>query len=127
MSDSEEKLTRKQELAIVALLSHPTLREAARTTSLGESTLLRWLSVPAFRSRYDSERRALLEGAKNALRGAALGSVETLATMQHDPATPPGARVTAAKAILDLCLRIQESDDILLRLEKLEAATERKQ
>ena len=123
MSTPDVKLTQKQEMAVLALLSHRTIKEAAESTKVGESTMIRWLSTPGFRDRYEAERRQLFDSAKNALRSAAAGAVETLVEVQHDGEAPAGAKVTAAKAILDLCMRIQESDDILFRLERLEQTT----
>jgi hypothetical protein len=124
MSDLETKLTAKQEGAIVGLLSSSTLREAARHAHVGESTLARWLTLSAFRSRYESERRQLFDAAKTSLRRAALGAVDTLIRVQSMPDAPPHAQVSAAKAILDMCLKIQESDDILIRLDRLEQGSE---
>jgi hypothetical protein len=123
MRASDPKLTAKQEMAVLALLSCRTVREAAKSTRVAESTILRWLVMPVFRNRYEAERRQLFASAKNALRSAAAGSVETLTAVQKDREAPAGAKVTAAKAILDLCIWIEESDDILVRLERLENAT----
>lgn len=123
MSAGDDKLTAKQEMAVLALLSCRTVKEAAESTKVGESTLLRWLTTSPFRIRYEAERRQLFDSAKNALRNAASGAVETLVAVQEGDA-PAGAKVTAAKAVLDLCMRIEESDDILLRLERLESAAE---
>ncbi|MGI8770936.1 MAG: hypothetical protein ACR2JE_05830 [Acidobacteriaceae bacterium] len=119
----EEKLAQEQETALLALLSCRTIREAAERAKVAESTVLRWLTTPLFRNRYEAERRQLFESAKNALRSAAAGSVATLTAVQEDQAAPAGARVTAAKAILELCMRIHENDDIIRRLERLEDAT----
>ncbi|MGI8773194.1 MAG: hypothetical protein ACR2JE_17360 [Acidobacteriaceae bacterium] len=116
-------MAQKQQTALLALLSCRTIREAAQSAKVAESTVLRWLATPSFRDRYDAERRQLFESAKNALRSAAAGSVATLTAVQEDQAAPAGARVTAAKAILELCMRISENDDIIRRLERLEDAT----
>ncbi len=117
-----QKNLHKQEKIISALLAYPTVREAAETTGVGVSTINRWLSETAFRARYEAARREMLDGAKNALRAASLGAVQTLHTISIDTNAKESARVSAAKTILELVLRISETDDVLARIEKLEAA-----
>ena len=48
MADAKKKLTRKQEEAIVALLSNRNIEEAARACDTPPRTLHRWLREPAF-------------------------------------------------------------------------------
>ena len=50
MSDSGhgEKLTRKKELAIVALLTEPTITKAASSAGISEATLRRWMRLDEF-------------------------------------------------------------------------------
>ena len=52
------KFGRKKEQAIVALLSHRTIEEAARSISVVPNTLLRWMKEPEFDSEYRNARRA---------------------------------------------------------------------
>ncbi len=75
-----------------------------------------------FRSRYEAARKEQLDGAKQALRSAALGAVGTLQAISGDPNAKESARVSAAAKILDLVLRISETDDVLARIERLEQA-----
>jgi hypothetical protein len=65
VSGHGEKLTRKQEQAIAALLLHPTVREAAAEAKVGEATLRRWMKEPAFNDAYTATRRRLLEHGVN--------------------------------------------------------------
>jgi len=46
MNGHGEKLTRKQDAAIGALLSKPTITGAAGAVGVGEATLRRWLKEP---------------------------------------------------------------------------------
>ena len=82
--------------------------------------MLRWLKDPVFRARFDAERSDLFRSAKTALLSAAAECVATLTSIQRDARTMTGVRVNAAKAILGLCLRIEEQESILARLERLE-------
>ncbi len=120
MIASPSKLTRRHEAAILALLTTPTVKAAARRAKVGEATMLRWLKDPVFRARFDAERSDLFRSAKTALLSAATECVATLTSIQRDARTMTGVRVNAAKAILGLCLRIEEQESILARLERLE-------
>ena len=115
------KLGERQEKVIAALLAFPTVRLAAESVGIGESTVTRWLAEPEFKARYEAARREVVEGAKQALRSASLGAVSTLAAISSDPNAKESARVTAAKSILDLVLRIEEGD-LAARIERLEQA-----
>ncbi len=117
------KLGDRQEKVIAALLAFPTVRQAAESVGVGESTVTRWMTEPEFKARYEAARRELLDSAKTALRAASLGAVSTLAAISGDVNAKDSARVSAAKSILDLVLRIHETEDVLARIEKLEAAT----
>jgi hypothetical protein len=52
MAGHGEKLGRKQEDAIAALLSQRTVEEAAHVTGVGVRTLLRWMKIPEFDADY---------------------------------------------------------------------------
>lgn len=60
------KIGRKQEDAIAALLTQPTLAEAARQTGVGEKTLRRWQQDPSFQSAYREARRTTFGRAQQA-------------------------------------------------------------
>ena len=55
-----EKLTRKQEAAIAALLAESSIGAAARKARIGEATLQRWLRLPAFAQAYRDARQQLV-------------------------------------------------------------------
>ena len=53
MAGHGEKLGRKQEEAIAALLSQRNIEEAARAAGVGTRTLIRWLKLPEFGKEYE--------------------------------------------------------------------------
>ena len=73
-----EKLTRKAEQAIAALLEHPTMAEAALSCGVSERSLWRWLQRDDFQKRYRESQRAVVDSAITKLQAATLRAVETL-------------------------------------------------
>ena len=49
-------ISRKQDAAIGALLSRPTISAAAESVGIGEATLRRWLKAPGFLAPYRTAR-----------------------------------------------------------------------
>ncbi|MFH1036436.1 MAG: hypothetical protein V1806_18215 [Pseudomonadota bacterium] len=124
MSGHGEKLSRKQEAAIIALLTTGTIGEAARVAGVDAATLGRWLKAPAFADAYRSARREALSLATSRLQQVAGEAVDSLATVMNDQASPASARVSAARSVLNLAYRAQEQQDFEARLSALEARTE---
>ena len=73
-----QKLTRKQEALIAALLTEPTYAAATAKAGVGEATLYRWLQLPAFRAAYDEARRELVKSAIGRMQAGTGQAVETL-------------------------------------------------
>jgi hypothetical protein len=121
MAGHGEKLTRKQDQAIAALLSAPTIPEAAQQAGVGEHTLRRWLQDAAFSEAYRAARRQVVQQAIVQVQRATKKAVETLLGVMADNAAPSSAKVRAAQVILDLALRVVELEDIETRLVALEA------
>ena len=65
-----------REAAIVALLSAPTIVEAAARVGIADSTLRDWLSNdPAFQAEYEAARRATFQAAINRIPALAARAV----------------------------------------------------
>lgn len=120
-----EKLSRKQDQAIIALLQMPTIGEAAKQAGIGEATLWRWLQLPEFQDRYRAAKRQAVAQAIARLQQASSEAVETLQRVMNDPETSASARVSAAKIVLDAALKGSELEDLSARLEQLERLTEK--
>lgn len=121
MKGHGEKLTRKKEAVIVALLLEPTLEKAAARVGISESTLWRWTQLESFQAAYREARREAVSQAIGALQRASSEAVETLRDIMKDTAAPATARVSAARSILEFAIKGVEIEDILARLETLEA------
>jgi transposase-like protein len=118
------KLNRKKEQAIAALLSCPTIGEAARATGISESTLLRWLQQGEFQTHYRDARREAIGQAIANLQKASSEAVKTLQDVMQDTTAPAPARVSAAKIILDGAIKAVELEDLASRVEELERFAE---
>jgi hypothetical protein len=103
MKGHGQKLTRKQEALIAALLSEPTHAAAATKAGVSEATLYRWLRLPEFQARYRQTRRELVEGAVGRIQAATGQAVDTLLAVARD-GKKDGDRVRAAVALLDHAL-----------------------
>lgn len=121
MSGHGEKLSRKQEQAIGALLSTHTLRQAAEQVGVAEVTLRRWLGSPAFHRSYQDARQHVLSQTTDQLIHACTGAVATLESIMQDTDCTASARVTAARAILEMAYQGVELDSVAARVTELEA------
>lgn len=122
MAGSEEKLSRRQEEAIVALLSQRSVEEAARTADVGVRTLYRWLKEPEFDAAYREARRAAYSQAVARLQQASGTAVAVLVKVMIEPGAPASARVRAAECILERAHRGIELEDLEARVVQLERA-----
>lgn len=115
-----DKLERKTEAAIVALLAHPTMPEAAKAAGVSETTLWRWLQRDDFRKKYREAQDKVFDGALGSLQGASTDAVSCL--RRNLACGNPSAEVQAARTILDYTIKARELFDLQNRIALLEAA-----
>lgn len=120
MTGHGEKLSRKEEHALVALLTLPTIAEAAQAVGVAESTLLRWLRQAEFRDRYRAARQEAVGVAIARLQQGSAEAVAALLTIMQDKALSAAARVTAAKTVLEQAIKVGELEDLAARVKALE-------
>jgi len=117
-----EKRSRREDAAIAALLAEPTLEAAAERAGISRTSLFRWLQDPAFCDRYHALRREALSQATARLQQASSKAVDTLVDVMEDTEAPAAARVSAAKTVLELGLRAIDGEEVVRRLQAVEAA-----
>ncbi len=100
MADSNGKFGRKQEEAVVALISQRTIEDAARACNIPARTLYRWLKEPEFETAYRTARRQAYGQSISRLQQGSTAAATTLLKVMVDPTTPPSTRVRAAEAVL---------------------------
>jgi transposase-like protein len=120
MKGHGEKMTRKKDVAIMALLTEPTIAAAAKKTGVAEATLFRWLRLHEFQESYKEAKRQAVGAAIACLQRASSDAVAALQEITNDKEAPATSRVSAARSILELAVRAIELEDVLLRLERLE-------
>ncbi len=115
-----QKLTPKQELALVALLDCGEIKESAKTAGVAEVTLWRWLQSPEFQSRYRAARRQLVETAIAQLQSDCTTAARVLREVAEDREAPASSRVAAARAIIEQSVSAVQLTDLQERLEEVE-------
>lgn len=124
MTGHGEKKSRNKEKALAALLTYPTIGEAAKASKISESTLLRWLQDKDFHEQFMSARRQAVSHAVSRIQQATTSAVETLTEVMENTESPPASRVSASKTVLDIAFKAVELEDLAARIEALEKATE---
>lgn len=120
MTGHGQKLSRKKEQAIAALLSQPSIGGAAKKLGVGEKTLFRWLQLDEFQRAYKNARRQVIQQAIAQIQSVLSEAVQTLLNVMADSTTPASAKVSAARALLDIGFKVVEIDDLESRIEKIE-------
>jgi hypothetical protein len=115
-----EKLTRKQEQTISALLSEGTLAAAAKKAGVALRTLRNWLEEPKFKAAYRRARLAIVNGTIHQL--VALSTNAVAALKKNLKCGSPPAENRAAELILTHAGKGLELADLAQRVEDLESA-----
>lgn len=116
------KLTPKQESAIVALMSHPTIEAAAASIKVSSRTLRRWCGQPAFVEAYRTARHDAVAVAIGRLMQIAGAAVAVMLHLMADPSVSAAVRLAAASKVLDLAMKAMELEQIEARLAAVESA-----
>ena len=125
MADSKQKIGRKQEEAVVALLSNRNIEDAARACNIPARTIYRWLREPAFDAAYRLARRQAFGQSIARLQQASSAAATTLMKVMVAPETPASTRVRAAESILTHAAKAIEIEDIEARVAAVERSVSR--
>jgi hypothetical protein len=107
-----QKMSRKQETVIAALLTEPSYAQAAAKAGISESTIYNWLRQRTFRAAFRQARRELLDSTVGRLQAATGLAVDTLvAVATHG--RRDSDRVRASVALLSHAFRGLEDADLL--------------
>jgi hypothetical protein len=114
-------LTAKQIGAINALLTAPSVEEAARQAGCGARSIRRWLQQAPFQAELQRRQDELWGAVKRRLTRHSLDAVEALHSVATAEQSADGARVSAAAKLLELA-RGLVADDLDARVARLEEA-----
>jgi hypothetical protein len=118
---AQDTLSPRKVLAIQALLSHPTQKEAALAAGISETTLWRYMKKD------EDFKRGLREAGNYAVSHAALrlqrasgDAVTVLEEVMRDKEVSASARIAAAKVVYDNANRAVENNELASRIEEME-------
>lgn len=120
MKAEKKELSRRQELAITALLQYGAVSKAATACGVPESTLWRWMQQKDFSSAYRVARRTLMERSTAILQQASMMAAAKFVQLMQDPEIPPYVQLAAARSVLEFARQGQEIEDIQERIAVLE-------
>jgi hypothetical protein len=116
-----DKPRRKAEDALLlALACGATVDAAARQCGLSERTIYRRLADAEFRQRLQALRTDMVQRTSSMLTAAASESVRTLLDLQKST-TPAAVRLGAARAVLELGMKLRETVELEARIVALES------
>jgi hypothetical protein len=121
MSARDDGLTPRQERALAALLSEPTVEKAAAKAGVGYRTLKGWLAQPAFLSAWRAARRRVVEEAVVVLQKLTTAAAVALGEVVTNKRAKAADRVRAAVAIFDREAKAAERTDLQEQLDELRA------
>ena len=113
-------LSPRQQAALPIVAGSPTIVQAARAAGIGESTLRRWLTDPAFSNCLAELRRQSANLARQKLLELTPLCVSVLADAMQNP--DPAIRLRAANYALSFNLRAAELENLRSDLDSLETA-----
>ena len=124
MKGHGSKSSRQRDEAIIALLTHRNIEEAARAVGHSPNTLRRWLKQPEFDAAYREAKREMFSQSLARLQNASPAAVSTIIKLTLDASTPAATKLRAAESILDRAAKAMETEDIPARLTAVEQAVE---
>ena len=113
--------TRKaaDEALLTALACGATVEGAARQAGVSRRTAQRRMADPEFLGRLSEARVDMVKRASGMLSAAAMESVKTLLVLQAAP-NPGPVRLGAARAVLEMGLKVREAAELEERVAALE-------
>jgi hypothetical protein len=122
MAGHGDKLSRKQEAAVAALLAEPTVEAAAAKAGVAYSTLKGWLTRPSFKAAYAAARAQVLERTVALL--ARYSGAAVLVLARNLTAARAADSTRAAVALLAHAFKAAELQDLAEQLAELRAEVE---
>jgi phage terminase small subunit len=113
-------LSPRQRRFVNAVLTARTIREAASKVKVAESTAWRWLALPGVKAALCEAQDAALAQSARAVAALLTNALDTLSDVMGDSGAPVGARVSAARTILENAVRLVDVVSLAERVAELE-------
>jgi hypothetical protein len=110
---------KSEDALLMALACGATVEGAARQCQLCARTVYRRLADPTFQRRLEALRADMVQRTAGMLTAAAGEAVKTLLALQKET-TPAAVRLGAARAVLEIGIKVREVADLEQRLCALE-------
>jgi hypothetical protein len=117
---ANEQRKKSEDALLLALACGATVEAAAKQCHLSDRTIYRRLKDPAFRARLREVRSDMVRRAAGMLTAAAGQAVSTLLSLQKE-SVPAAVRLGAARAVLEIGIKVREMAELEARMDELEA------
>lgn len=122
----KKHIRKGEDALLIALACGATIEAAAAQCGIVPRTIYRRLKDPLYKARLSKIRGEMIERATGMLSAAAGEAVRTLLSLQK-AAVPPAVRMSAARAILEIGMKLREVVDLESRMTELEARVQQQQ
>lgn len=120
-------LDTRQQNAILALMTEPDIKSAAKRANLDPRTIYRWLQKEDFSKAYREARKlTFLQSISLCQRYLPL-AINIIAQVMVDMRSPASSRVSGAAQIIKFARGSIEIDDLLQRIEALEKSQQERE
>lgn len=109
------------EAIISALLSTHTNKQAAEVCGLSETQLYKRMRTDEFKTQYSRAKGQILGRATTTMQSGMDEAARTMIAVMRNTDTSPQVRLNAADSVIRNGLKLTEQNEILQRLERLEA------
>ncbi|HYH64254.1 MAG TPA: hypothetical protein VD866_06110 [Urbifossiella sp.] len=116
---ADNKPPRRDDALALSLACGATVEAAARQAGVSDRTVYRRLRDPDFQKRIKEARTDLMRRSAGLLSAASGEAVRTLLALMKDSA-PPAVRLGAAKAVLELGIKVRELAELEAEVRALE-------
>ena len=120
MTQNQTKISGKQRKAITALVTEPTITQAADAANVSRSTLYRWMRDPDFQTELAKAEAEALAALSRSLLALSNKSTEVLDKIMSDETADIHARLRAVSIAIGQLPKIRDIGEIEERLLALE-------
>ncbi len=115
-----QKFTPRQQRFVDLVAAGRTQRQAALEVGISEHTGSRWMQEPRFKKLLQERSCELWRATENGLTGITNEAIQALSSILRNENAAEGAKVSAARSVLEFALKFRELGTLAERLAELE-------